>query len=237
MWKDMTRARLVTILDEIESTAVGHHFYAVAHTFFKWCRRYGLQNPLDGVEKPPKPKARTRLLTDDEFLTVWRASYQMGTYGRCLRTFFSTGQRRTQIAHLHSDWIDRDRRVIRFPAEIMKTRREHVLPYGPLTASLLSNDTGLQFPTARGGLMADWDTWKRTLDKLAPIAHWVHHDGRRFYSSTHAKIGTPRHIREMLLSHTRPAGASEVETIYDRYDYLEEKRAAQLAYEDHVTNL
>src|SRR5207302_10948229 len=78
---DLKRSRLVSILDGILSRSERRHFYTAAHTFFRWCRRYDLQNPLDGIEKPPKGKARSRLITPQEFVKIWHATQRLGTYG------------------------------------------------------------------------------------------------------------------------------------------------------------
>ncbi len=230
----LSRALVVQILDNIEKPAVAHHFFTSAHTFFQWCKRYGISNPLDGVEKPPKSKPRTRLITNAEFVKIWRASLLCSTYGRLIRFLFTTGQRRSQGAYLHDSWIDRGEKIITFPPQFMKTRVEMVLPYGNLTAQQLSNEPGLQFPTAAGKQLGDWGARKDRLDEHLTIPPYTVHDIRRFYSSTHSAIKTPPHIRELLLAHTI---GSAVSRTYDRYGYLEEKREAQLAYETYLSKL
>lgn len=231
---DVKKAKLVELLDDIESISVRRHFYAAAYTFFRWARRYDLPNPLDGVERPHKGPSRARLLTEPEFLKVWHESLALGTYGLLYRVLLVSGQRRRQISHLHADFIDREKRVITWPAHLMKTNKDFILPYGDLLHSLLPQGEGLLFPADDG---TPWKTWidpHLDLLKRCGIPHFTRHDCRRFYSSTHGAIGTPPHIRELLLSH---AFGSEVSQTYDRYGYAHEKRLAQVSYENHLTSL
>lgn len=232
--RDAKKWRLVEILDEIEKVSIRRHFYTAAYTFFRWTRRYDLPNPLEGVEKPPKSKSRSRLFTPAEFLTIWRESLALGTYGRLYRVLLISGQRLGQIANLHADFIDRGKRQITWPPELMKTNKEFTLPYGDLLHSLLPQGEGLLFAGEDG---EPWDNWTDPHNDLlerCQLPHFTRHDCRRFYSSTHSQIGTPPHVRELLLSH---ALGNEVSQTYDRYSYLEEKRSAQVAYEGHLQTL
>ncbi|UYN95903.1 MAG: integrase family protein [Enhydrobacter sp.] len=153
---DAKKWRLVEIMDEIEKVSIRRHFYTAAFTFFRWSRRYDIPNPLEGVEKPPKSKSRSRLFTPDEFRTIWQASLDMGTYGLLYRVLLASGQRLGQIANLHSDFIDRGSRQITWPAELMKTNKEFTFPYGDLLHSLLPQGDGHLFTGDDG---EPWDNW------------------------------------------------------------------------------
>lgn len=231
---DTKKAKVVGLLDEIEKVSIRRHFYTAMHTFFKWCRRYDLRNPLEGVEKPPKSPARTRLLTDVEFVTVWQASLGMGKYGLLMRCLLVSGQRLNQFASLDSAFIDTGRREITWPGHLMKNNQEFILPYGDLLHSLLPQGEGLLFAGEDGQPWNNWTDPHNELLQLAKVAHFTRHDCRRFYSSTHSRIGTPPHIRELLLTHSF---GTEVTRTYDRYTYLAEKRTAQVAYETHLQAL
>lgn len=231
---EATKRRMVDLIDGIEKVTVRRHLYTACYTFFRWCRRYDLRNPLEGVEKPPKSPSRDRLFTDAEFRKVWQATLQMGEYGRLYRVLLVSGQRLGQIANLDSAFIDRGKRQITWPAKLMKTNKEFILPYGPLLHSLLPQGEGLLFPSEKGGPWDNWTDPHLELLKLAKVPHFTRHDCRRFYSSKHSEIGTPPHIREILLSH---AFGSEVTMTYDRYTYLAEKKTHQLAYEAHLEQL
>jgi integrase len=231
---DLTRRQMVQILDGIDALSERRHFYTAAHTFFRWSRRYDVPNVLEGVEKPAKAPRRSRLLTDEEIAFVWQKSLLLGSYGRLCRVLIASGQRAKQIAHLHSDHLDRSQRVIVWPWELMKGNREFLLPYGEVLNAQLPQGRGLLFANEKG---RPWNSWSDPHDELLELTglpHFTRHDFRRYYSSTHSAIGTPPHIRELLLSH---AIGSEVSRTYDCYTYLSEKRAAQQAFEQHLSKL
>jgi integrase len=230
---DIKRSQLVQKLDAIEALSERRHFFTAAHTFFRWCRRYDLPNLLEGVEKPPKNPSRARLLTNEEMAVVWEKTHRLGVYGLICRVLIVSGQRLTQIAHLHSSYLDRGKKLIAWPPELMKGR-EFILPYGDLLHSQLPQGDGLLFTNEEGAPFNSWSDPHKELLDLCRIPHFTRHDFRRFYSSTHSAIGTPPHIRELLLDH---AIGSEVSRIYDRYTYMAEKCAAQLAYEEYVVTV
>lgn len=61
---DITRADLVKLIDAIPAMSERTHLYTAAKTFFRWSRRYGVEDLFAGIEKPSKSPARSRLLTD-----------------------------------------------------------------------------------------------------------------------------------------------------------------------------
>lgn len=235
---DITKGQVVEIIDAIPAMSERTHLYTAAKTYFRWCRRYGLPDILESVEKPFKSIARARLLTNDEFIRVWAACATMGHFGSLVRLLFLSGQRAGQIAALDGAWIDRKARTFTFPPKIMKSNREHVIPYGDFTEQTLDAlpIAGLLFRSATGAPFNNWSVGKKSLDDVCTIPHWVLHDGRRFFSSTHASIGTPPHITERLLDHTQ-GSQSPVAAIYNRYSYEKEKREAIHAYEKHLASL
>lgn len=218
------KARLVAILDDIESISVRRHFYAAAYAFFRWTRRYDHPNPLDGVERPAKGPARARTFTDGEFLTIWQKSLLMGVYGLLYRVLLVSGQRRNQIAQLHSDFIDMDKRTITWPAHLMKTNREFILPYGDLLHSLLPQGEGLLFTALHGGPFKSFEKNHANLLKLCEIPHFTRHDCRRFYSSTHSANRT-RGLRATLtvVTHSR-----RVRRLFLWYNYRNERTRNQV---------
>ena len=112
----------------------GSHCLTAAKTGFRWFARQGYltSNPLQDVEPQQPAKSRDRLLTDDEFLAIWRACDELDTFGAIVRLLFTTGQRRSQIAFLHSKWI---KNGITFPSDIMKGGVIHRIPYHSLATT------------------------------------------------------------------------------------------------------
>ena len=65
------------------------------------------------------------------------------------------------------------------------------------------------------------------------LAPWVNHDLRRTMRTGLSRLRVDRDIREAVLAHTRPG----VEGVYDRHDYLDEKRDALERWASYVRNL
>jgi hypothetical protein len=51
-----------------------------------------------------------------------------------------------------------------------------------------------------------------------------------------ARLGVPVHVLEAVINH-RSGSIKGVAAVYNRYDYAEEKRAALIAWADHVKRL
>lgn len=131
---------------------------------------------------------------------------------------------------------------ITLPKEITKNGREHTFPFGALTASLLTmcnpGSPTFVFP-ARGQEHACFNGWskcKRALDKASGVPGWTLHDLRRTFATIHARIGTPIHVTERLLSHVSGTVSGIVAT-YQRHTYMPEMREAVARYEKHLVAL
>jgi integrase len=227
----ITHADVWNVIEGIEGKSEASHALKDIKSFFSWCvPRLIPHSPCEGLKPPTRYIPRDRLLSDGEVKRIWLAAQTMGGYGRQVQLLFSTGQRAGQIIGLKPEWIDAINRVITFPASIMKSNREHKLPYGEFTAALLASNE--ERPTSYQGKR------KAELDKLADVHDWVLHDARRYYSSTHAKapLKTPIDITEAILSHIS-GSRSQIQQIYDVYDRMDEMREAIEKYEARLLQL
>jgi integrase len=214
---------------------------AVARTFFRWCvrppRRYLKHSPLEGVEVPKAGK-RKRILNPEELIKVWHAAIRQGyPHGTVCQLLMLTGQRESEIANLRRAWINEKEQTITLPDWICKNGKEHTFPYCDIVAGILEgiprrNDTDLLFPCriSNERPISGWSKFKKQLDD--GVVGWTLHDLRRTYRSTHGQIGTPREIAERLINHAA-AVQTDVEAIYDRWDYLPQMKQAVLKFEEH----
>jgi len=198
--------------------------FNVLRTFFNWAvaNDYLKHSPLK--KSPYKPRFRDRLLTDDEIRAIWKETYNHGTFGTIVRCLILSGQRLTQIGSYDPSW---SAETIVFPAWVMKSNKQHTIPLTPLLEAEL-------------GQHSQMTSFSRTMEKfrkaLPDIPHFVLHDIRRFFSSTHARIGTPLHITERLMDHTT-GSETPISRVYNRYNFATEMRSAQLNYEAHITKI
>jgi integrase len=223
----ITHHDILAVADSIKAKSERAHALKDIRTFFNWCvPRYLPQSPCNGLRTQTSYTPRFRVLSDDEIRRIWSAAQEMGAYGVQVLLLITTGQRANQISSLKREWIDMEKRLIKFPPECMKSNREHVIPYGDLTATLLDAHK----PSSYQGKK------KRLLDQKSKTSQWVLHDLRRYYSSTQRKLKTPIDITEAILSHLS-GSRSEIQRIYDLYDRLEEMRQATNLYENHLKSL
>jgi integrase len=147
-----------------------------------------------------------------------------------------------QIASMRADWIDYNNKIIKFPAEVMKSGREHLVPFGPLTefhlrAAQPSGDYLFSPPGRVGIPFSTWGKPKYRLDESCTIDAWTLHDLRRTWATLSAQLGTEPHIIERVLAHAAGGSIGKIAAIYNRFKYLEQMRDAIIRYENHVVQL
>lgn len=193
------------------------HVITAIKVFLNWCvdRDYTDRNHFRN--RKAVYRQRDRVLSDEEVRRLW--NYDYPPYSDLVKLLLLTGQRRSQMVDIDPSWIDGD--TLNFPAERMKSKRPHTIPFNLLTAQYLK-------PISFNG----WGKSKARMDKITGVTDWVIHDLRRYYSTTMAKLGTPLHITENLLDHR--SQITGVAATYNRYGFLPEMRAAITRYELHI---
>jgi integrase len=229
-------------------------------------RGYGIKsNPCAGL-KPARlvgeKRSRERVLTDDELFAFWRATGRMGyPAGALYRLLILTGLRLNEVADAKwSEFVLRDGVWI-VPAARMKGKdgraTDHVVPVTDDIAAILESlprfKSGDCLFSVTFGRTPVWvsDKIKKRLDTRmlhtlramarrrgddptrVTLLSWVNHDLRRTLRTGLSKLRVDRDIREAVLAHTRPG----VEGVYDRHDYLLEKKDALERWASHVRNL
>ena len=227
------------------------HAFRALRVLFKWCmrppHRYIKHSPLEGYPAPSKDKKGKRILTDDELRKVWHACD--GVFGDMVRLLILWGCRNGEIGRLQRAWRERD--VITIPGEFTKNGRAHAVPVMRMARSILDRiereghnwrekDWQYYFPGRLiGGHFKDgsWGKFKKELDKRSGVTGWQIRDLRRTFRSTLARLKVPREIAEVMLNHVTGGGKTELDEIYDRYEYLQEKRDALARLEKHLMHL
>jgi len=78
-----------------------------------------------------------------------------------------------------------------------------------------------------------WGKCKLELENASGVFHWQLRDIRRTFRSNMPKLKVSRDIAEILLNHVS-GNKNELDEIYDRYDYIEEKRDALQKWEERL---
>jgi integrase len=237
--QEVSHSDITRRLNRIGAPSERNHALVAGKVFFNWAvkKRYLSDNPVEGATQHATV-ARSRVLSDEEIRAIWLACD--GVFGTIVKLLILTGQRRGEIAALRREWIDPAKRVITLPASITKNRREHLLTYGTLVSDLLDAvpaTVGLLFP-ARGKdtPFNGFGKCKLALDNRARIEPWTLHDIRRTFATNLAALGTAPHVVERLLNHASGT-ISGVAAIYNRFQYMDEMRAAIALWEQHLGSL
>lgn len=194
---------------------------------------------------------RERILTDEEIRTFWTVTPSIDASGpvrAALRFLLVTGQRRQEVSLARWEHIDREAKLWRIPAEHSKNGRAHVVPLSDLALSVLDELAAAGERKREDGtitksayLVPSRLVEDRAIDPLA-ITRAVRkntkrykftftpHDLRRTCASGLAALGVQRLVVGKVLNHTDES----VTAIYDRHDYLPEKRAALELWANHL---
>jgi integrase len=169
-----------------------------------------------------KDTARTRILTDTELKAVWKTADGSGVFGSLIQFLLLTAVRRSEAAEMIRAEVAGSLWTI--PAERMKAGLDHLVPLSAVAVAILDRLPGAPFPFTMSGDRPMGGLWTRKIafDKACGVTAWTFHDCRRTSRSLMSRAGVPSEIGERCLAHL-PGG---VKGIYDRYEYLDEKREA-----------
>jgi integrase len=245
--EELSRADVQRFLDDAGDNApsTARHCLAVLRQAYNYAIRNELStaNPAQLASLPPA-KQRERVLTDEELRAIWDAagilSVGNGGTGLAIQLVMLTLQRGGEVVGIHSDEINRPARVWTIPGKRTKNHRTHVVPLSDQALDVLqtafgtSDWEGYAFPAREGakGESIRRDSISKSLRRLTQqlgIVDATPHDFRRTGATniTGERIGMPRFIVSRVLNQiSDTGGAAAVTAVYDRNEYLVEKRRA-----------
>ena len=238
----ITRADVDRLIEDIArrgAPVMANRTLAQLRKLFNWAvtkPRFELAaSPVLRIAAPGHERSRSRYLSDEEIRSLWQACEQMGyPFGPFTQLLLLTLARREVVAAMRRPDIDRERWLWTIPAAIMKSGRPHVVPLSGLALGIIDwlpviAGTEDVFPARRRQDSAPGERHvsgfskaKARLDVLSGVTDWTFHDLRRTATTHMGELRVPRHIRKLLLDHAE----NDVTGIYDRYEYLDERREA-----------
>jgi integrase len=197
--------------------------------FLNWCIGEGYVDiNVAAQTNKHEETARSRILSDAELRTIWRALSEQGDYRDIIWLLVLTGQRLREIADLSWREIDLDKAIIALPPFRTKNHRPHTVPLSAPALEILKgrarDERELVFGTGIRSF-SGFARAKQQLDKKAKLGSpWVVHDIRRSVATGLATLTQP-HIVECVLGHVSGFRAG-VSGVYNLHAYETEKRQA-----------
>jgi integrase len=207
--------------------------------------KWGIEtNPVAAIPADPAgARIGDRHLSPSEFRAFWRwleREDSNSAVAPALRLIMATGQRVTEILELTNTSYDRGERMLDWRKT--KNGRQHSIPLPTQALSILDglvvNRHGLFFPHGRRP-----DEPATIYSPPKVIYHYAEDTGaapftardfRRTWKTLTGAAGLSKDIRDRLQNHARQDVSSRH---YDRYEYLQEKRAAMATWSAYLDRI
>jgi len=239
----ITRADVIALVDRVAAATPiqGNRVLAVCKRLFSWALDRGIieHHPAARLAPPAREHGRDRVLADEELVRLWRAWERFGyPFGRALQLLLLTGCRRGEVAGMHWEELDLPAACWTVPSARTKQRAPHVVPLSSLALEVLRQcprGTGPFVLSSRAGWkpLSGWSKVVAAAAADSGVQNWRIHDLRRTLRTNLSRFGVSPDIAERVLGHAMPG----VRGVYDRFSYLDEKRAALERWAQHVRGL
>jgi integrase len=239
---EITKRDIIDVISAIEQRGApiaANKTLKAVKTFFRWCvgRALLAQSPADGIPLPAKEVARDRVLDDDELARIIMAARKIGeAYGGIVEFLALTGQRREEVAQASWDEFDLEQRLWLIPNQRTKNGKNHIVHLSEQAITVLKQTPKrgrFTFTDSGANPFQGFSRAKRELDKISGVGNWRLHDLRRTCVSGMARLGVPPHVADKILNH-QAGTISGVAAIYQRHDFMAERRDALERWGKHV---
>lgn len=219
-------------------------------------------NPALGLTRPVTPQSRSRLFSDEALRVILSQLHDASNgddgridpyarleppTARALRFLMLTLSRRTEAAAARWSEMNLEARLWTIPPGRTKNGQHHIVPLSPQAIDVLhearrSSASEYVFPsTAKAHAHLDPHLLTRAVSRICTrfeLPPGSPHDFRRTGATvlTGERYRVRRFIVGMVLGHT-PDDGPAVTAIYDRNEYLPEKREALNAWGRHLEEL
>ena len=233
---------LVTAIEQRGAPVAANKTLKSIKTFLRWCvgRAVLDQSPAEGVPLPAKEVARDRVLDDEELARIILAARQIGSpYGGIVELLALTGQRREEVAQLSWEELDFVQRVWTIPKSRTKNAKAHVVHLSEQSFAMLKRTDEREpfvFSLLGSKPFQEFSRAKRVLDQLSGVPAWRLHDLRRTCVSGMARLGVAPHVADKILNH-QTGTISGVAAVYQRHEFLAERREALERWGAHVARI
>lgn len=217
-------------------------------------------NPASGLRTDVAEVSRDRVLTDDELREIWEVAGELAyPFGAMVKLLMLTGQRRNEVAGMRWAELDLEAGLWTIPSARTKNEKAHIVHLSPMAVDLLRNLPGLSkeyvfsmngetpvsgFSKAKERLDGELLKARRKAaleagedpDAVKAMPGWNLHDLRRTMSTGMAQLGIAPHVAEKCINHV-PKALSGVAAVYNRFEYMPERKAAFLAWGERIAEI
>jgi integrase len=218
-----------------------HRLLKALKRFFSWCLDRAIleASPAVGIRSPVKNTSRDRVLSDEELAQVLRAARTIGgSYGNVVEFLALTGQRREEVNRMPWEELDLEQAIWTLPASRSKNGRSHIIHLSAQAIAVLCCQPSggpYVFSTTKRPFQGFGQT-KPQLDAISGVNNWKLHDLRRTCVSGMARLGVAPHIADKILNH-QSGTISGVAAVYQRHDFLAERKQAMELWGAHVAKI
>ncbi len=245
---ELRKPEVVAHLDQVAERApvAANRMLQVMRQFFEWNLERGVieTNPCAGIRTPGgAERTRDRVLDDGELVSLWRAAEALGyPAGAAVQLLILTGSRLREITEMKWPEVDLAKAVWTLPALRAKNGREHTIPLSTSAKEILEachhfRQCGAVFTYNGRVPLSSMTEAKQRLDQAMPTKKpFVLHDIRRTVATGFQRLGVRLEVTEAVLNHVSGSRAGII-GVYQKYEYVEEKRAALDAWTARVKQL
>jgi integrase len=227
---DIKRSDVVRLLDKIEDengVVMSDSVLALLGRIFTWhaARTDDFRTPIIRGMRRAKPKARDRVLTDDELRKIWKAAGDAAyPFGSLVQLLLLTGARKSEVAGMRWDEID-DAGDWALPAARHKLKTDLTRPLSKAARELIAglpriDGCAFLFSGDGTGALGHLSTRKAKLEAASGTKDWTIHDLRRTARSLMSRAGVPVDHAERCVGHV----IGGMRGVYDQHKYEAEMR-------------
>jgi integrase len=255
--RDVKRRDVRELLEQIVdrgSPSHANHVLAYLRAMMNWAVGNDLieANPCSGLKMPAPLKERDRVLSDDEVRLFWFGCDEIGwPFGPLFKLPLLTAQRRDELAEARWSELDVDKALWSLPRERTKNDKAHPVHLSSLALDIITRlpiigNKGFLFTTTGVTPVSGFGRARErlanamlaleTASSRTALEPFTLHDLRRTAATGMAGIGISHHVVDRVLNHVG-GKITGIARIYNRAEYLDERKAALNAWSRYVENL
>lgn len=249
--KEITQRDIIKLLDEKaikdESPTMANRIRARLSRIFNFGISRGLAefNPVSDTSKfEHGENKRDRYYSDKEIRKLWAAINKQNEPSQSIfKVLLLTGQRIGETSLMK--WACINDGIWHIPQDDAKNGIANYVPISQPMKDIISSMKALngdskfvfESPKKKGFPIQDISKAKKNVQEVSKVKDFTPHDLRRTFATNLAKLKVDRTVLGKILNHKKMSGDNLVTAIYDRHDYIEEKRKALIKWADRLNEI